>query len=133
LEIDGPEGTMLASHTLTNGSIKGSTAAELGDFRSSARGAFNNLYFFNFPDPAVEGRGDFSLSSGSDLTFTNGDLTFTNLQITLASGVTLGSVFKNGTDVHATNVVAGANTVGCDKTKFASWTYSDANGQLSDF
>jgi hypothetical protein len=133
LEIDGPEGTMLAGHTLTNGSIKGSTSAELGDFRSSARGAFNNLYFFNFPDPAVEGRGDFSLSTGSDLTFASSDLTFSNLQITLAAGVTLATVFKNGTDVHATGVATGANTVGCDKTKFSSWTYSDADGQLSDF
>ncbi len=133
LEIDGPEGTLLAGHTVKNGSIKGSTAAELGDFRSSARGAFENIYFFGFPDPATEGRGDFSLSSGSDVTFADGDLTFSNLEVTLPAAVLLTAVFKNGTDVHATSVAAGANTVGATKSAFASWTWADVDGQLSDF
>src|SRR5690554_6419756 len=62
LEIDGPEGEMEASHTLKNGSIKGSATTELADFRDGAQGTFENLYFFNFPDPASDGYGDFSLS-----------------------------------------------------------------------
>jgi len=133
LEIDGPEGSLLAGHTVKNGSLKGSTAAELGDFRSSARGSFQNLYFFGFPDPAVEGRGDLSLSSGSDITFTDGHLTFSNLQSTLPNGVALDAVFKNGTAAHASSVNTGANTVGADKSKFASWTFIDANGELAPF
>ena len=62
LEIDGPEGSLLAAHTVKNGSIKGHPNTELGDFRDGARGTFENIYFFNFPDPATDGRGDFSLS-----------------------------------------------------------------------
>lgn len=134
LEIDGPEGSLLAGHTVKNGSIKGSSVAELGDFRSSARGSFQNLYFFGFPDPtAIEGRGDFSLSTGSDVTFADGFLTFSNLQATLPAAVTLSAVFKNGTDVHASSVNEGANTVGADKSKFTSWTFVDAIGELAPF
>jgi hypothetical protein len=131
LEIDGPEGSLLAGHTLTNGTVKGNDASELGDFRSSARGDFNNIYFFGFPDPATDGRGDFSLSSGSDATFTASDLTFSNLQVTLPTGVALTAVFKNGTAVHATDVAAGANTVGANVSAFASWTWASVSGNLA--
>ena len=131
LEIDGPEGSLLAGHTLTNGTVKGNDASELGDFRSSARGDFNNIYFFGFPDPATDGRGDFSLSSGSDATFAAGDLTFSNLQVTLPTSVALTAVFKAGTDVHATDVAAGANTVGANVSAFASWTWAGVSGNLA--
>jgi hypothetical protein len=131
LEIDGPEGSFLASHTLTNGTIKGSSVAELGDFRDAARGAFNNIYFFGFPDPATDGRGDLSLSSGSDVTFAAGDLTFSNLQVTLPAGVALTAVFKGGTAVHATDVAAGANTVGANLSAFTSWTWAGVSGNLA--
>ena len=131
LEIDGPEGSLLAGHTLTNGTIKGSSVAELGDFRSSARGEFNNIYFFGFPDPATDGRGDLSLSTGSDVTFAAGDLTFSNLQVTLPTGVALTAVFKGGTDVHATDVAAGANTVGANVSVFTSWTWAGVSGNLA--
>lgn len=131
LEIDGPEGSLLAGHTLTNGTVKGNDASELGDFRSSARGDFNNIYFFDFPDPATDGRGDFSLSSGTDATFAAGDLTFSNLQVTLPTGVALTAVFKAGTDVHATDVAAGANTVGANVSAFSSWTWAGVSGNLA--
>lgn len=131
LEIDGPEGTMLAGHTVKNGSIKGSSVAELGDFRASARGNFNHIYFFNFADPATAGRGDLSLSSGSDVTFAAGDLIFSNLEATLPTGVNLADVFLGGTDVHATDVALGANTVGATTSVFASWTWASVNGALN--
>lgn len=144
LEIDGPEGSLLAGHTVMNGSIKGSSGAELGDFRKSARGAFSNLYFFGFPNPTEDdgngnavGRGDLSLSSGSDITFGNNDLTFATIEVdTTAMGaglspVSLSTIFKNGTDAHATIVTS--NTVGASKTPFATWTWSDQANLLSDF
>lgn len=133
LEIDGPEGVLLDGHTLTNGSIMGSSVAELADFRSSAMGSFNNIYFFNFPDPSADGRGDFSLSTGSDATFAAGTLTFSGLEAVLPAGVALNAVFKNGTDVHATGVQLGANTVGANMSAFTSWTWADASGNLSGF
>jgi hypothetical protein len=133
LEIDGPEGTMLAGHTLMNGSVKGATNTELGDFRSAAMGSFENIYFFNFPDPATAGRGDLALSSGSDVTFAAGDLTFNNLQVTLPAGVLLTDVFLNGTDVYATDVAAGSNTVGVNVARFNVWTWASVAGELADF
>jgi hypothetical protein len=133
MEIDGPEGTLLDGHTLTNGSVKGAANSELGDFRDAARGTFQNIYFFNFPDPATDGRGDFSLSSGSDATFDAGTLTFSGLEVVLPAGVALNAVFKAGTDAHATSVVAGTNTVGANKTSFLTWTWAGVAGQLSSF
>lgn len=135
LEIDGPEGTMLAAHTLTNGSVKGNSVAELGDFRSGARGTFSNIYFFNFADPATtDGRGDLSLSGDATIAnFASGVLSFSGLQVSPAEGVALTAIFKGGTDAHATSVAAGANTVGATKSVFANWSWADENGELADF
>ncbi len=135
LEIDGPEGSFNAGHTLRNGTIKGNNVAEMADFRDGARGTFENIYFFNFADPATtEGRGDLSLSGDKTLaTFADGSLKFASLQATLADGVTLATVFKNGTAASATMVAVGANTVGADKSAFAStWSWTSASGAISD-
>jgi hypothetical protein len=135
LEIDGPEGSFIAAHTLKNGSIKGNNVAELGDFRDGARGTFENLYFFNFADPATtSGRGDLSLSGDKTLaTFADGSLKFTKLEVTLAPGATLATVFRNGTAASATAVALGANTVGANKAVFATWSWAAVAGQLADF
>ena len=136
LEIDGPEGSYNAAHTVKNGSVKGHPASEFGDFRASARGTFENIYFFNFPAPADNnnaGRGDLSLSTGSDVTFANGALKFNKLEATLKEGVTLQQAFRNGTDVHASTVALKANTVGATKSAFEGWTWAAAAGQLADF
>lgn len=134
LEIDGPEGALLASHTVTNGSIKGSSVAEIGDFRDGARGNFTNIYAFNFPSPAEGGRGDFSLSGTASLdNYTNGDLNFSGLQITEAAGIVLNTIFLNGTDTHATSVALGSNTVGATASSFNTWTWSSVLGELSGF
>jgi hypothetical protein len=135
LEIDGPEGAYNAGHILTNGSIKGSTVSEMGDFRDGARGSFENLYFFGFADPAAsEGRGDLTLSGEPTVAnFASGALTFSNLEATLPEGVALTAVFGNGTNASATSVAAGANTVGADKAAFAGWTWADEAGELTDF
>lgn len=133
MEIDGPEGTYLAGHTVKNGSLKGNNN-ELSDFRAAARGAFENLYFFNFPDPAVAGEGDLSLAdAGSQANFAGGILTFSNLQIVPVTGVALSAIFKNGTHVHATAVTPATRTVGADKTKFTGWSWASAANQLTDF
>jgi hypothetical protein len=132
LEIDGPEGTYLASHTLRNGSIKGSPEAELGDFRACPRGAFENIFFFDFVDPAIAGRGDLSISNPTNSTcstdnLTNGVLTFSNLQVILPVNVTLSAVFKNGTSAFATNVAT--RTIGANKSTF-NWTWTEQANQL---
>lgn len=133
LEIDGPEGSLLAGHTVMNGTVKGNANSELADFRQDARGTFEKIYFFGFPDPSANSKGDFSLSSGSDVTFANGNLTFADLQIDITgmNSPALTDIFKNGTDAHASIVTT--NTVGATKSAFASWTWSDQAGMLTDF
>src|SRR5690606_20533030 len=119
LEIDGPEGAFLDGHTLRNGSVKGAATTELADFRDGVLGTFENIYFFGFSDPAVDGYGDFSLSGDKTIAnFADGGLIFNNLEVTLPEGVTLEAVFKNGTHDHATAVAAAGNTVGAEKSFF---------------
>jgi hypothetical protein len=135
LEIDGPEGSFKASHTLKNGSLKGNKVAEFADFRDGAQGTFENIYFFGFDDPATtSGRGDLSLSGDKTLaTFAAGTLKFIKLEATVATGVTIKTVFRNGTDASAALVAAKANTVGANKSAFTGWTWADVAGQLNDF
>lgn len=135
LEIDGPEGAMLAAHTVKNGSVKGSLVAEPGDFRDGARGTFENIYFFNFPDPSTtSGRGDLSLSgTATQSNFAAGILSFDKLEITPAAGVALTSIFLNGTHVHASEVTPATRTVGADKSAFQGWSWASAANQLIDF
>ncbi len=135
LEIDGPEGSMNAGHTVKNGTIKGDANSELADFRSNPQGTFENLYFYNFPDPAAtDGRGDFGFNkgdNGDDLrgekNFADGVLIFmNNLESTLPAGVALESVFKQGTAAKATAVSTA--TVGANKGVFGwSWTVTAGN------
>ena len=138
LEIDGPEGSYLAAHTVKNGSLKGNTIAEFGDFRAGARGAFQNLYFFGFPNPAdPAGEGDLSLSNpaGSTITtdnFAAGILSFSNLQATPPTpGVAITLFFRNGTDVHASLVTI--PTTGADKAPFSGWSWAANANQLTSF
>ena len=142
LEIDGPEGTYNAAHTVKNGSVKGHPATEFGDFRSKARGTFENLYFFNFPAPAdtyngvaAAGRGDLSLDTSTVPNFTADPkiLVFKNLEATLKADVTLAIAFRNGTDAFAAVAALKANTVGATKAAFVGWTWADKAGQLADF
>lgn len=137
LEIDGAEGTYTASNHIINASIKGHANSELADFRACAMGSFENIYFFNFPDPAMtSGRGDFSLTNPSSSSCTtdnlsNNILIFRNLQISLASGLQLSNVFLNGTHTYASNITT--RTVGADKLPFQNWTWSFQYTSLIEF
>ena len=137
LEIDGPEGTYNAAHTVKNGSVKGHPKSEFGDYRAGARGSFENIYFFDFPAPTDNnnaGRGDLSLSGDPTIAnFTGGILKFSKLEATLKDGVTLTTAFRNGTSAYASSVALKANTVGADKSAFAEWTWADAANALTDF
>ncbi|MCH7413180.1 hypothetical protein MM213_06775 [Belliella sp. R4-6] len=132
LEIDGPEGSFNAAHTVKNGTIVGHPAAEMGDFRDGARGTFENLYFIGFPDPATSnGRGDLSISGDKSLAnLASGVLKFNNIQTTLASGVALDVAFRNGVHTSVTAVAANENTVGADKSAFAGWSWTAVAGKL---
>lgn len=132
LEIDGPEGSMVAGHTVKNGTVIGNAASELGDFRDGAAGTFENIYFFGFTDPAANGgRGDLSVSGDKSLAnFASGVLTFNSLEVTSPAGVLLTTVFRNGTHEHASDVALHANTVGATKAAFAGWSWTAEAGNL---
>lgn len=127
LEIDGPEGALEAGHTLTNGTVYGSTAAELGNLRDGARVTLSNIGFTGFPDPATDGRGDFGLDSEQSTidNLGNGAITLTNLEVVLPATVSsLTDVFKDGTDTGASAVTS--LTVGATPSVFAGWTWAVA-------
>lgn len=124
-ELDGPEGTYAAGHTLMNGSVRASVeddereAAGLADLDANSITDMDGIYFFDL----VSGQ-TFDL----DPTASN----FANLEATLPAGTSLTTFFINGTHAFATAVDAGANTVGADKLAFA-WTWANAAEALSDF
>lgn len=126
LEVDGPEGNYInETSQVLNGTIKGNDNSELADFRDQARGDFNSIYFYNFPNPNTD-KGDFSLSPSSELNFQENKLKFSNLQITTSNQ--LDSIFKNGTHVHVTNVLL--NTTGANTNVFNNWTWTMQNSML---
>lgn len=138
LEIDGPEGLYLASQVVKNGSVKGHPSAELGDFRSCPRGSYENIFFFNFPDPALAQRGDLSVTNPTTSSnptcstdnLSSGVLTFSNLQVILPSNVLLTSVFLNGVSNYATSVIT--KTVGGNRNNY-NWTWAEQANELSEF
>ncbi len=135
LEIDGPEGLLLGACNIKNGSVQGAFDSELADFRACPRGTFENIFFFGFSDPALNNRGDFSITNPSTSTcstdnLANGILVFSNLQAILPINSSIGSIFLNGIDAYATSVTT--NSVGGSKSVF-TWTWTSQANLLSAF
>ena len=124
-ELDGPEGTLAATHTLKNGTVRASVeadeaaAAGLADLDANSLTAMESIYFFD-------------LVAGQTVDLKPAGSTFAALEATLPSGAALTDHFLAGTDAFTTAVGAGANTVGADKTEFG-WTWASANGALDSF
>ncbi len=152
LELDGPEGNQRTplGHTIQNGSVKGAPNAELANLRDSVELTLQNILFFGFPDPAVDGRGDFTMNNRPvateedpiDLTIENytqfNTIVLDGLEVVLPAGVAIGDVFRDvdveGEDADATAVDnVGAATVGATVSEFTSWTWADVAGGLADF
>lgn len=122
LELDGPEGTMVAKHTLKNGSAYAGNAQGLVDLDPNSNVDIDGMYFFG-------------LKSGQDFDElpTLYTCTFTNFEVTLPTGTAVVDFFKGGSDQFTTAVAAGANTVGAVATGFLGWTWAGVSGSLSDF
>lgn len=120
-EIDGPEGSMKAGHIIKNGTVRALGAVGLVDLDNSSDPAkspsnsiveMSNIYFFD-------------VTFGQTFDDKPVDLVASNLEITLPSDtLALTDFFKKGTDVYATAVAAGANTVTADLTKFQGWSWA---------
>lgn len=133
-EIDGPEGSLLAGFTMTNGTLIGyadasSSLGEYADFRDGAMGTLENLYWANFA-----GHADVEIDDDVTSTnYTNGGLSFTNWEINvshLTSGnITLADIFADkstvGTalgDLSFASLVT-SSTKGANISDF-SWTWA---------
>lgn len=119
-ELDGPEGTMLDSHTVVNGSVYAGAASGLVDLDANSIVDMTDIYFFG-------------LTAGQTFDLNPAGLTASGLQATLPSGGVLTDYFLAGTDAYTTAVAAGANTVGATVASFASWTWADLAGELAGF
>jgi hypothetical protein len=122
LELDGPEGIMVAKHTIKNGSAYAGNAQGLADLDPNSDVDIDGIYFFG-------------LKAGQDFDElpTEYTCTFTNFEVTLPAGTAIADFFKDGSDQFTTAVAAGANTVGADVTKFQGWSWAAVSGALSEF
>ena len=121
-ELDGPEGSMAAKHTIMNGSVKAANADGLVDNDPNSYLDMMNVYFF-----------DLTIGQDFDELPTVYSCTFSNLQATLPAGSALADFFKGGSAAFVSEVAAGANTVGATMRHFSGWTWADVHGELADF
>jgi hypothetical protein len=121
-ELDGPEGTMVAKHTIKNVTAYAGNAQGLVDNDPNSNVDMDGIYFFG-------------LKAGQDFDElpTVYPCTFTNFEVTLPAGSAVTDFFKGGSDTFATAVAAGANTVGADLTRFDGWSWAAVSGALSEF
>ncbi len=127
LELDGPEGTMVAKHTIKNGTVYAGNAQGIADLDDANNASdsyvdIDKVYFFG-------------LKAGQDFdsvpTYYN--CTFSNMEATIPAGTTLTDFFKDGSSAFTTSVNAGANTVGADASAFTGWSWTAVSGSLNGF
>lgn len=121
-ELDGPEGTMVAKHTIKNGSAKAVDAQGLADLDANSNVDMDKIYFFG-------------LKSGQDFDEipTLYTCNFSNFEATLPGGTVITDFFKKGSDQFTQVVAAGARTVGADISGFQGWTWCAVSGSLTGF
>ncbi|MCK9399412.1 MAG: hypothetical protein M0Q51_05385 [Bacteroidales bacterium] len=119
-ELDGPEGSMSAGHTLKNGSVYADGAEGLVDLDDNSIATMTSIYFFG-------------VATGQDFDLNPTGLVASGLQATLPEGAIVTDYFKAGSDAYVTIVAEGANTVGADVTKFQTWSWASVSGALDNF
>ena len=121
-ELDGPEGIMVAKHTIRNGSAYAGNAQGLVDLDPNSNVDMDKIYFFG-------------LKAGQDFDElpTLYTCTFTNFEVTLPASTAVADLFKGGSAQFTTAVTAGANTAGANVTNFQSWSWAAVSGALNGF
>jgi hypothetical protein len=124
-ELDGGEGDYNDEHTITNGSVSAGIAQGLADLdKKGLAGTVGNSYVnmnkVYFTD----------VSEGQAFDEYSPELTASELEIVLPSG-SLTDFFLDGTDVFASAVSEGANTVGADISLLESWSWAGVSGALT--
>jgi hypothetical protein len=124
-ELDGPEGTLAATHTLKNGTVRATVASDdveaagLVDLDANSLTNMESIYFFD-------------IVAGQTFDLKPAGCTFATMEATIPGGSALTDFFLAGTDAFTASVAAGANTVGADETQF-TWTWASAHGALDSF
>jgi len=121
-ELDGPEGVMIATHTIKNGTVKAHDAEGLADLDDNTPVNMSNIYFFD-----IKAGQDFD---DMPVPASGGLLTASGFQVTLPEGTVITDFFKEGTDAFVTAVAVGANTVGADVSVFQTWSWAAVAGEL---
>lgn len=129
-ELDGPEGTMEATHTIINGTVLATIYDGDGEIDRAAQGlvdlddnslvTLSNIYFFG-------------ISDGQDFDLNPAGLTVSGLEATIPDGFTAADFFKEGVDAVVTGVDEGANTVGADASVFSGWAWAAVSGGVNEF
>lgn len=119
-ELDGPEGSMEAGHTIKNGSVFADGADGLVDLDDNSIVDMSAIYFFGLHD-------------GQDFDLNPAGLVCANLEASFADSLAVTDFFKDGTDAFVTKVAEGANTVGADLSKFQGWSWASVAGALDEF
>lgn len=119
MELDGPEGTMEAGHTIKNGIVSAQNADGLVDLDDNSIVTITSVYFRD-------------VKAGQDFDLNPAQLTASNLQATLPAGSVITDFFKSGSDSYVTLVNDGANTVGADITKLTGWSWAGTSGALNN-
>ncbi len=117
-ELDGPEGSMEAGHTIKNGTVVAKDAEGLVDLDDNSIVTMMAVYFTE-------------IKEGQDFDLVPAGLTATDLQATIPDGFNVSDFFKDGSDAYVTSVAAGANTVGADASKFQNWSWAFISGVLN--
>lgn len=121
-ELDGPEGIMVAKHTIKNGSAYAGNAQGLVDLDPNSYVDMDKIYFFG-----IQAGQDF------DELPTLYPCTFTNFEVTLPAAAAIADFFKGGSAQFTTSVVAGASTAGANATNFQSWSWAAVSGAINGF
>ncbi|HET8828592.1 MAG TPA: hypothetical protein VFM79_04590 [Pelobium sp.] len=122
-ELDGPEGTYEATHTIKNGTVKVGNAEGIADLdtdlvgNSSTPVNMSNIYFF-----------DITLAT-QDFDAMPATATLTNFQATLPAGALVPTYFKAGSAAAVTLVTT--RTVGANEASFATWSWASVAGELT--
>jgi hypothetical protein len=116
-ELDGPEGSMEATHTIKNGTVYAGDAEGLVDLDDNSLVDMMNIYFFG-------------LAEGQDFDLVPAGLSASDLEATIPDGFSVTDFFIEGSDAFVTEVNEGANTVGADVSKFQNWSWAAVSGAL---
>lgn len=139
LEIDGPEGAMVGSFTMTNGTLIGYNpgGGEYADFRDKPAGTLSNTYFYDFScnsDFEIDlGKKDdngvlVDPSSSVNMSFSAIEFNVSHLTDSI-DGSACNLTVENICDDQPGDLAGGFNasvvtsaTVGADASQFSSWT-----------